>query len=355
MANPLVSVCVPTYNRAALLRQTLSTICRQDYSPMEILISDNGSEDETESVCREIAQSDARVRYVRQPRNIGLLQNFNFCIGESRGEFLCIWSDDDQYDPTITSRYAAFLRAHPEVGIVCSDWELIDEDGARLGVREPVVPCVTSGIEYIERTIRSGRSCINTPGTMIRRAALGNTRFEEREPIGFADFVVWFRIAEAWAVGHIRGRLWQYRLHRRSWSRRTVQSIVDHYRKHLMEYCDAHLDRWPEHASMVGRWRKYVDRYLFWALAYEIGLHYRKQFDRSAEQAHYRTTFEMADYHLSHEEFEHVLGGLKAVQTGFDQHTILLAIRALVRLKLTWPLGWVTLYVPVVRPILGLR
>ena len=50
MRDPLVSICVPTYNRASLLRESLKSICGQDYAPLEILISDNCSDDETEQV-----------------------------------------------------------------------------------------------------------------------------------------------------------------------------------------------------------------------------------------------------------------------------------------------------------------
>lgn len=96
MANPLVSICVPTYNRAAWLRDGLKSICGQDYSPLEILISDNGSDDETEEVGREAARSDPRVRYVRHPENLGVYGNHNFCIEESRGELLSSFHDHDE-------------------------------------------------------------------------------------------------------------------------------------------------------------------------------------------------------------------------------------------------------------------
>jgi cellulose synthase/poly-beta-1,6-N-acetylglucosamine synthase-like glycosyltransferase len=82
---PLVSVCVPTFNRVDFLRESLATIVRLDYEPLEILISDNRSDDGTEALCRELEARDRRVRYVRQPSNIGLYGNHNFCIEASRG------------------------------------------------------------------------------------------------------------------------------------------------------------------------------------------------------------------------------------------------------------------------------
>ena len=130
---PLVSLCVPTRNRARSLRQSLKSICGQDYSSIEILISDNCSEDDTEQVCREWMARDSRIRYVRHDRNIGLHGNHNFCFDEARGAFICICHDHDTRDAHIVSEYVSFLTQHPRVGIVCSDWDLIDDDDRRIG------------------------------------------------------------------------------------------------------------------------------------------------------------------------------------------------------------------------------
>lgn len=355
MANPLVSICVPTYNRPSLLRESLRTIRAQDYAPLEILISDNCSDDETGQLCHEIAQVDPRVRYVCQPRNIGMHANHNFCIEESRGEFLCFFHDDDLYDPQIIGCYVEFLHRHPEVGIVCSDWELINGAGELIGVRDHKVKPVTAGLEYIDRTMRSGQSSIGCPGAMIRRSALGDARFDEKGPTGFGDFVLWFQIAERSAVGHVHRRLWRYRLHDRSFSRRKIESIVHDYHETLTRYCDEYLERWPGHAEMVDRWRAYINRYLFWALAYEVGLYFRKVGSSASRQPHHRTVFEITDYRLTPEEFRRVLEQLRAYRSGFVRYAVLFVIDLLVRMKLTWPLAWVTHYSSLLRYILGLR
>lgn len=336
MTNPLVSICVPTYNRVSALRESLKSIRAQDYVPIEIMISDNCSEDGTEQVCREIAKADPRVRYVRQPRNIGLYANHNFAIDESRGEFLCFFHDHDERDARIVSEYVSFLCQHPDVGVVSSDWELIDDSGERIGVREYDVKAVTPGLEYIGRTIRSGRSSIAAQGAMIRRSALGNVYFDEGGPIGFGDFAVWFQIAEKASVGHIRRRLWRCRVTRQSQSTRTIESLIDDYRESLTRYCDGHVKRWPEHAEMVARWRSYIDRFVFWALVYEVGLHVGKRKSGRSNRSH----FEILDYQLTEEEFGRVLAKLHRYHSGFGQYGALLAVTALLRLGVTWPLAW---------------
>jgi len=355
MANPLVSICVPTYNRASALRESLKSTCGQDYAPLEILISDNCSQDETEQVCREIARADARVRYVRQPRNIGLYGNHNFCLDESRGEFICFFHDHDERSLQIVSEYVSFMRQHPEVGVVCSDWELIGEAGEPIGVRDYDVDPITPGLNYIDQTIRSGRSSIGAPGAMIRRSALGSIRFDEQGPIGYGDFVVWFQIAERASIGHISQRLWRWRQQRQSQSSRTIEALTQHYVEGLTRYCDAHLKRWPSHEKTVKRWRFYIRRFVFWALAFELGLHFKNQTCPVSGSSYAPTFFEILDYRLTPEDVQRVWQQLRVYRTGPVQSIAYLAISLLMSLKLTWPLAWATYHYSFLRGPLGLR
>ncbi|MBM4135150.1 MAG: glycosyltransferase family 2 protein [Nitrospira sp.] len=352
MNTPLVSICVPTCNRAALLQQSLRTICAQDYSPLEILISDDASTDETEGLCQELVKADPRVRYVRHENRLGLYRNHNYCMDECRGEFLCLYHDDDQHHPQLISESMALLIKHPEVGIACSDWELLDGEGRCVGVRDHQVPEIVPGLDYISRTIRSGQSSIGCPGAVIRRSALGTVRFREDGPIGFADFVVWFQIAERASVGHIARRLWRYRLHPQSFSRRTIESLTHDYDENLNRYCDDHLRRWPEHVDLVRRWKRDVNRYLFWALAYELGLYFRKM---QGIQSSYRSVFEITDYNLTPEEVQSVRAQLWRYRTGPLQSATLVILESLLSLRLTWPLAWITRHAGLVRTGLGLK
>lgn len=354
MTNPPVSICVPTYNRADLLWKTLQTISQQDYSPLEILISDNGSTDETEQLCREYVRRDPRIRYFRHSDNIGLHPNYNFCFDRAEGEILCFFHDDDLYEPQIVSRGVAFLQQHPNVGLVCSDWGLLNGAGHLIGAREFKVPPVMPGLQYIDRTLRSGRSSVACSGAVIRRSALGEIRFDEQGTTGFSDFVVWFQIAERAAVGHIHDRLFYYRLHSGSLSRRTIGSIARDYYETLTRYCDAYLSRWPGHAVMVDQWRHYINRYLFWALAYEIGLHFRRTRTSASKGPSAATTFELMNYRLTPQEFQWALEHLRVYKTGLIQEISMRFIDLLLRLRITWPLGWMTRYGPSLRNVLGL-
>lgn len=95
---PLVSVGIPTYNRHLLIARAIVSVLRQDYPNVEIVVSDNCSTDSTSSVCLELAASDVRIRYVRQPHNIGATRNFNAVLAQATGEFFMWLGDDDWID-----------------------------------------------------------------------------------------------------------------------------------------------------------------------------------------------------------------------------------------------------------------
>src|SRR5262245_31291420 len=97
---PLVTVGIPTFNRPGGLQRTLELIRKQTYRHLEILVSDNCSDTvETRAVGLGHAAADARVRYHRQERNIGLEANFKFLLEQARGEFFFWAADDDEWTP----------------------------------------------------------------------------------------------------------------------------------------------------------------------------------------------------------------------------------------------------------------
>ena len=351
----MVSICVPTFNRARELEWGLADIRRQTYAPLEIMISDNASTDDTEAVCRRAAAEDPRIRYVRQSCNLGLYGNHNFCLQASRGALVGFFHDHDERDPEMLRLFVDFLQAHPEVGVVSSDWELIDEEGRSLGARDHQVKPVTPGLAYIERTLKSGRSSIGVPGALIRREALGDIRFDEQGPLGFGDFVVWCRIAERWQVGHIPRRLWRWRQHRQSQSARTIESLTHDYDESLNAYCDGYQARWPQQRRHVDRWRALIRRYLFWALAYEVGLHFRTEASRALQSEGSHTLFEILSYRLSDREFEQALQQMRRYKAGMMQSMVWALISALVALGMTRPLAWATRRQASLRGFLGLK
>ena len=123
---PKVSVCLPTYNRAHYLSDTINSVLGQTFEDFELVVVDNCSTDATPDVVA--AFDDPRVRYVRHDANIGHYRNMNRGLALCRGEYACIVHDDDVYAPEFLARESDMLDRHSHVGMVhCAVYE-VDPD-----------------------------------------------------------------------------------------------------------------------------------------------------------------------------------------------------------------------------------
>jgi len=106
---PLVSVIVPVYNQALLLDKTLQSIVGQEYKNIEILISDDGSNDGTQAVLQSF-KHDHRVTIFLQNQNLGITGNYNFLVAHAKGEYIAVFSGDDIMMPDKLSKQVAALN-----------------------------------------------------------------------------------------------------------------------------------------------------------------------------------------------------------------------------------------------------
>ncbi len=104
-ARPLVTVAIPTFNRADLVEQCVRSVMEQTYPNIEILVSDNASSDET--LKRLSAIDDKRLRVVTSQTNVGAIGNFNKCIDEARGDYFVLAADDNFYRPQFVRNVSA--------------------------------------------------------------------------------------------------------------------------------------------------------------------------------------------------------------------------------------------------------
>jgi glycosyltransferase involved in cell wall biosynthesis len=130
MYQPLLSIGMPVFNGANFIRESVQSILNQDYKEFELIISDNASEDETESICRSFAKNDFRIRYSRNDINIGAAGNYNKVFNEARGKYFKWAAHDDECHPAMFRRCVEFLEDAPDsVTMVYPLAELIDEQG----------------------------------------------------------------------------------------------------------------------------------------------------------------------------------------------------------------------------------
>jgi glycosyltransferase involved in cell wall biosynthesis len=116
----LVSIGLPTYNRADLLKRAIDSLLGQTYQNIELIISDNCSSDGTRKLCERYAAADSRVRYHRQNENIGIIANGLYVIKEARGEYYMWASDDDWWNPKFIELLKNSLDRNPEYGTAMS-------------------------------------------------------------------------------------------------------------------------------------------------------------------------------------------------------------------------------------------
>lgn len=116
-----ISVCIPTYNRASMLRECLSALRKQtiDKSLYQIIISDNGSADNTPEIIRQF--DDLPIQSFRQSKNLGLKANVSFAISACETEYCLILADDDWLTPGYLQRAVEYLDEHPEIVLYGGD------------------------------------------------------------------------------------------------------------------------------------------------------------------------------------------------------------------------------------------
>lgn len=117
-----VSVVIPTYNRADIIRDALESVLAQSYQDFEILVVDDGSSDNTCEVVASLGSS--KIRFIRSERNFGCSAAYNRGIKEATGNLIAFLDSDDIWEPEYLEREVDFLSRHPEVGVVFCDTEI---------------------------------------------------------------------------------------------------------------------------------------------------------------------------------------------------------------------------------------
>ena len=127
---PRLSIGLPVYNGEDFLAESLDSLLGQTYEDFELIISDNASTDETADICRGYAKQDSRIRYVRQPHNLGCAPNHNVLVQYARGELFKWVSHDDLYGRELIERAIEALDEYPQV-VLANCWTaMIDSSRA---------------------------------------------------------------------------------------------------------------------------------------------------------------------------------------------------------------------------------
>jgi glycosyltransferase involved in cell wall biosynthesis len=123
-----ISIGMPVYNGEKYIREALDTLLGQSFTDFELIISDNASSDSTESICREYAENDTRISYVRQQSNIGAAANFLYVINQAVGIYFMWAACDDRWSSDWLEKMHEAIK-EPGVGMAFGQIVHIDASG----------------------------------------------------------------------------------------------------------------------------------------------------------------------------------------------------------------------------------
>ena len=201
MDRPLVSIITPVYNGAAYIAETIASVLKQDYRPIEYIVVDDGSRDDT-LACLTPFQDQIRV--IAQP-NQGEAAAVNAGVAAASGEILGIINADDPVLPGLVSAAVARLTAEPALQGVYPDWLKIDSDGR---VMEAV-----RALDYDYRVLLAQHLCMIGPGCLFRRSGLAGAPARDLRFRYTGDFHQWLRMGLLGPFARIPATLATWRHH----------------------------------------------------------------------------------------------------------------------------------------------
>jgi glycosyltransferase involved in cell wall biosynthesis len=147
--SPLISVVIPTYNRADFIANTINSVLNQTYQNIEILVVDDASTDQTESAVQ--ALNDPRIKYIRLPENTSGTKPRNTGILESRGRYIALLDSDDEWLPDKLQKQLHFINqnAANEENIICFTGLILKSDNGESVLSNPPLKEGVDIMDYI--------------------------------------------------------------------------------------------------------------------------------------------------------------------------------------------------------------
>lgn len=182
----MVSIGLPVHNGDRFLAEAIQSLLAQTHVALELIISDNGSTDKTESIARLAARRDPRVRYHRSDCNRGAAWNYNNTVHLARGEFFKWAAHDDMHEPSYVTKCVQVLQTDPTISLCYSRAVDIDGTGEPLHVYPPLRYATEStAVDRGKAVLRTLTPCFEVFGVMrrsqlLRTAMIGSYASSDR-------------------------------------------------------------------------------------------------------------------------------------------------------------------------------
>lgn len=196
-----VTIITPTFNRAEFLDETVLSLLQQDYNPLEIVVLDDGSTDQTAAVLARYAE---RIR-IESHSNMGEAKTVNKGIGITSGDAICVVNSDDPLRPGAIKALVEALNENPDAILAYPDWEEIDETGM-----------VLRTVEVTQLDIHNMLRKFNIamgPGVIFRRSLIASIGLRREDRRFGSDVDFWIRAAMVGPFAYVRQPLATHRVH----------------------------------------------------------------------------------------------------------------------------------------------
>ena len=224
---PKISVVIPTYNRAVYLDAAIASVLAQCGADFEIIISDNGSLDNTQAIVNKYLV-DSRVRYYRNEQNIGMVRNWRKAIYEyATGDWFILLSDDDYLiDPAYLAKASQLIQNNPKLMMVYAEGFLLDESTGRQTLLKLPFEGIVDGVEvFASRGSVKPQDFILCNIVFNRRMTIELNAFANPDNLA-CDSELFLKLAIMGDVGVINEQVSVYRFHSENLLKKIVKSPV---------------------------------------------------------------------------------------------------------------------------------
>lgn len=199
---PLVSVLMPVYNGGIFLKESIDSILRQSYRELELIIINDGSEDDSESTV--LSYNDGRLQYVKQERQ-GIVKTLNKGLSLCRGEYIARMDADDIAEKSRIEKQVDFLQTHPQVQVVGAYINIFGNGKALV----KKYPLSAKAINWA--MLRS--NAMAHPAVLFRKTLVAGDYYYKEAFHPSEDYELWCRLCLTHAFANIPEVLLQYRVH----------------------------------------------------------------------------------------------------------------------------------------------
>lgn len=232
---PEISVLMPVFNSERYLKMAIDSILNQTFKDFELIIINDGSTDSSEEVI--LSYSDLRIKYFKNIENIGLIATLNRGIDLCSSPLIARMDADDISLPERLQKQWTFLNEHPEVAMVGSDIQIIDENNRHVKTVKKYCP------PHLIQSLLFFKCAFVHPSVLIRKDILIEFRYSA-DYIHAEDYFLWSQIVFKYPVASLPEVLIKYREHQQNVSAQYRQQQED-ASKNIYAYHLAQLHIFP--------------------------------------------------------------------------------------------------------------